>query len=97
MTIDEALALNEGDTVCHPAKLAYTSQGIPVKAPMRITKVWVNAKRTIVLVRINEIAKEQWLDATAYEFPPAGLVYDKFAHEWLTPKELKERKEARAR
>jgi hypothetical protein len=95
MTIDEALALREGDTICHPARLDYLRDGTPVKMPMRVTKVWQNTKRTIVLVRIAAVAHEAWLDATGYDLPPEGKVYDKLDREWITPAELKARKAER--
>lgn len=96
MTITEALNLAIGDSVCHAAKLDYTHKGMPVKAPMRITKIWVNAKRTIVLLRIASVDSTAWLDATGYELPPDGLTYDKWDREWVSPAELKRRKAERA-
>jgi hypothetical protein len=89
MTLADALALREGDTVCHSAGLDYRADGTPVMAPIRVTKVWVNAKSSIVLIRANAIGGAQWLDATGYELPPPGLVYDRTTFAWMTPEEKK--------
>lgn len=92
MLLNEALALQEGDTVCHSARLDYRPDGAPVKTPMRVTKVWVNQKRTIVLLRIASVDSNAWLDALGYELPPDGMAYDRQEREWIAPAELKRRK-----
>lgn len=57
MTLNEALVLHDGDFVCHPAKVdCRKGTGELVKIPLRVTKVWINAKRTIVMIRVHAIA-----------------------------------------
>jgi len=74
MLLTEALQLDKGDTVCHPAGLDYRRDGTPVKKPLRVTEAWWNEKRTIVLIRIASVAGGAWLDATGYELPPWSAV-----------------------
>lgn len=96
MTLNEALVLGKGDYVCHPAKLDYRKvSGDPVKPPMRVTEVWINVKRTIVMIRIASVDATAWLDATGYELPPSGMEYDKLDREWISPAEMRKRKSER--
>lgn len=96
MTINEALALREGDHVTHPTHTLFIPDtgGGPTRIPLplRVTKVWQNERRTIVRIRINSVGQDQWLDATSYDLPPAGKEWDRVGREWLTPAELRQRK-----
>lgn len=69
---------------------------IRILLPLRVTKTWQNDGRTIVRIRIASIGGDQWLDATSYELPPAGMLWDRIDQEWLTPAELRKRKLERA-
>lgn len=84
MTIEEALALREGDYVV-------TKLSAPAYRPLRVTAKWANEKQTIVLVRINSIAGQDWLDATGYDLPPAGMKWSLFDRRWMTPEEYREK------
>ena len=77
MTLDDALKLGVGDYVTHK-HTAVTMR------PIRITELWVNEKRTIVLVRLASVASSAWLDATGYENPPAGKKWCKTCSAWET-------------
>jgi hypothetical protein len=86
MTLQEALSIRPGD------KLVTKYTGIPLR-PVRVTDVWVNARHSIVLVRLDPAA---WLDATGYDLPPKGMGWDDFHCEWVDSEELKRRKQGRA-
>ena len=62
MTLEDALQLRVGDVVIHRATM-------PEDRPVRVRGVWVNAKRTIVMVRLPSIDRTAWLDATGYGLP----------------------------
>lgn len=78
MTLGDALELVAGDRVCHRLTA-------PPLRPLRVTEVWRNDQRTIVLIRMHALAGQEWIDATGYDLPPAGMVwaYDR----WISPKE----------
>lgn len=58
MTLDQALTLKAGDHVTHPMAIR----------PMRVTETWINATKSIVLVRIASVTKDrEWLDACGYD------------------------------
>jgi len=78
ITLADALELKEGDRVCTP-------HSRPARKPYRITQVWVNDKRTIVMIRCHSLAGHAWLDATGYEHPPEGMVWD--MDRWMTPEQ----------
>lgn len=85
MTLDEALRLREGDYVMHKAS------AVPYK-PIRVTEIWVNSKRSIVMIRAAAIKSSlQWLDALGYEPPPAGKRWDDKAKEWVPDNGRKKR------
>lgn len=85
MTLDEALNLRVGDHVTHVATAVS-------RKPIRVTALWTNATRTIVCLRCASIKSSiEWVDATGYDLPPAGLVYDYKYSEWVTPAEKKNR------
>lgn len=78
VTLADALTLRQGDYLCTPHTM-------PRRRPVRVTEVWVNERRTIVMVRLASIRQNDWLDATGYEHPPAGLVWDNARGQWITP------------
>lgn len=85
MTLQEALNLRVGDHVLHVATAVS-------RKPIRVTEIWVNAKKTIVCIRCASIRSSiEWLDATGYELPPQGMVYDYKFRDWVTPAEKKRR------
>lgn len=80
MTIDQALALEKGAVVTTP-------HTVPAMRPIRVTDVWINPKRTIVLVHLAGIAKDAWLDATGYDLPEPGTVWCLNHRTWETTAE----------
>lgn len=84
MTLADALQLRKGDFILHKAGIVYGDTGEPAMRPIRVTEVWVNAKRDIVLVRLASVDAKAWLDATAYELPPEGMVWNRGDNEWIT-------------
>jgi len=84
MTLEEALTLVKGDVVVHRATL-------PELMPMRVAEVWVNEKRSIVLVRLPSIGGASWLDATGYEWPPEGKTWCRTCIRWHTRREKREK------
>lgn len=74
MTLAQALTLEEGSIVYSPAELQSEFFGKPKIAERRISKVWVNAARTIVRVRIASYGSkmaDEWLDPAGFEmYPP---------------------------
>src|SRR5262245_2209211 len=68
MTLQEALTLRKGDIVTN-------KHTMPSLVPIPVSDVWINSKRSIVLVRLHKIAKERWLDATGYDLPEHGKIW----------------------
>lgn len=85
MTLEEALALKKGDKVTTPhSKVRHQ--------PLRVTAVWVNDARTIVMIRIAAVDSSAWLHATGYELPPAGHEWDRSEFRWVTKEYAAEKK-----
>lgn len=76
MTLEEALALQKGDYVVTPRTR------IP-REPVRVTDVWVNDSRTIVMFRAARIDASAWIHATGFELPPKGQVWNKELLRWV--------------
>ena len=85
MTLDEALTLRQGDYVVHKAT------AIAFK-PIRVTDVWQNSKKTIVQVRLASVDPTAWLDATGYNLPPVGKMWDEVHCDWVTKAQYRERR-----
>lgn len=81
MSTEEALGLFKGAYVMH----AMTT---PAWKPLRVTDVWTNTKQTIVQIRIDKVAGQQWLDATGYDWCPADEGWSEFKGEWFTKEEI---------
>lgn len=94
MTLEEALSLQKGDYVTHRTHVDFRGRE-NVRKPLRVTAVWVNKAQTVVQVRLHAVGGQQWLDATAYDLPPEGQVFDRQGIEWVTPAELERRQKAR--
>jgi hypothetical protein len=75
MTLEQALTLNDGDFVTHK------HSAVSMK-PLRVSAVWVNNKKSIVLVRIAAVGRDAWLDATGYELPERGKIWCDIHREW---------------
>jgi hypothetical protein len=75
MTLQQALLLQKGDIV--------TNKYTPIShEPIPVTDVWINNKRSIVLLRLHKVAKERWLDATGYELPESGKIWCDIHNRW---------------
>lgn len=84
MDLESALGLRKGDVVVHGAT------AVP-NGPVRVAEVWVNAARTIVLVRLPSVGGAAWLDALGYGVAPEGKKWCAGCSEWHTWAERKEK------
>ena len=76
MTIAQALQVRVGDYLVsrHSGSLA----------PRRVTRVWVNEKKTIAQFYCHALAvgTTGWIDCAGLEFPPAGQRWNKAMSRW---------------
>jgi len=75
MTLEQALTLRKGDLVTN--KFTEISM-----QPIPVTEVWINDKRTIVLIRLHKVAKDQWLRAIGYDLPEKGKTWCEIHSRW---------------
>ncbi|HKA65457.1 MAG TPA: hypothetical protein VKD00_07030 [Methyloceanibacter sp.] len=77
MTLEQALGLEKGDLITHPAS------AIP-REPLPITEVWISDTRQRVRIRVNKIDKTVWLDPvdTGYQLPEPGKVWCEVHKRW---------------
>lgn len=81
MTLEAALAMHKGATVTSK----FTS---PPLRPLRVTEVWVNARRTIVRFRVFALRGTRfdeagpWLDSSGVELAPKDHEWSTLANRW---------------